>query len=132
MEKQHLIHGSFFLQMWVMILLTSCSGLTWAERPGWIERQLVEPTSTELISPVSLWVWPGTDAENRYLEQRLAAFHAQYPAVDVELTLVSNYGRRLRTALAGDNPPDILYLNLSQLPDLVDNELLAPLLSMPR
>lgn len=56
----------------------------------------------------------GEPAEVAAYEQLVAAFEAQYPAIDVQLSHVpsqSDYQQRLVAAFSAGNPPDVMLLN---------------------
>ncbi|MCB0127461.1 MAG: sugar ABC transporter substrate-binding protein, partial [Caldilineaceae bacterium] len=97
--------------------------------PRWLGGPSPTPTATpvRVTTELSFWHWLGTPAEMAYQQQLLTAFQQQNPTVTVTLHTPDDYARRLRTAMGTDRPPDIIALNLFQLPDLVAAGALAPL-----
>ncbi|MEZ4620310.1 MAG: extracellular solute-binding protein [Caldilineaceae bacterium] len=79
------------------------------------------------ITELRLWHWPDTPAKDAHLQSLVAAFQQTEPTIAVEVVKQSNYTRRLRTALGNDRPPDVLYLNSAQLPDLIADGAVASL-----
>jgi len=65
--------------------------------------------------------------EETFQQGLVAEFQQQHPTIAVTLTHPNDYVRRLRTALGTDDPPDLIALNLSQVPDFVAAGALAPL-----
>jgi len=66
-----------------------------------------------LAETVSFMVF-GEPAEVAAYEQLVAAFEAQYPAIDIQLSHVASqadYQQRLVTAFSSGNPPDVMLLN---------------------
>lgn len=108
------------------VLLVACSS---PALPTWLGGQSTEPTPSPPPEIVTLQVWSQatTALADAHLQTLLDDFAASHPTIVVNLRLFSDYSRRLRTGWSSDNAPDILYLPLFHLPDLVAAGTLAPL-----
>lgn len=70
--------------------------------------------------------WAGSEADNERLTGVLDDFHAANPNVTVALTLTQEYDARLKQALNGSSPPDVIFVDSFTLPDLVKAGQLLP------
>lgn len=118
-----------FLSVIIVLLLWGAAGCSRPTLPRWLggAAPTSTPTPIRVTTELELWHWPSTPNEVAYQQGLVDAFHQRHPTVVVTLNYPNEYERRLRTALGTDSPPDLIALNLAQLPDLVAAELLAPL-----
>lgn len=67
--------------------------------------------------------WSASPAENEALEAVLAG----WPGGEAALTLSSDFEATLRASLAAGDPADVFYVDSSRFPDLVAEQVLAPI-----
>lgn len=67
--------------------------------------------------------WSASPAENEALEAVLAS----WPGGEAALTLSSDFEATLRASLAAGDPADVFYVDASRFPDLMGEQVLAPI-----
>lgn len=112
-----------------LLILLGTTACGYFPLPQWLGGSPPEatPTPTQPKTEITFWHWPESTEENTYRQGLIDAFEAENPTIHVTLTYPEEYPRRLRTALGTDRPPDVVAINLFQLPDLVAANTLAPL-----
>lgn len=114
----------------LLTLATACQAVPRPAVPQWLPQwwgAAPTPTPPPITTELHFATWPVSVAVDDYFRQRLAAYQQTQPDTQVELALLPNYATRLRTALEGETPPDVMRINAFLLPDLVAKGLLAPL-----
>lgn len=77
---------------------------------------------------VKLSGWGSSPAEQQVFQQILEDFRTQYPEVDVQFEVISDqYMDVMKTRLIGDAAPDVFYLEATEAPFLMENNVLEPL-----
>lgn len=71
----------------------------------------------ELSGKVTMWVFPLTEDVSLY-DPILESFNKEYPNVEIDIQLLPWNGRyeKMLTAIAGGDPPNVVYLNDFQVP----------------
>lgn len=116
------------VKIWLAISLTlalflgGCSALQErAPRLGFNRVQDPEPHT------LTLWAWPAGDEMTAHLQTVTDAFVQATPGVTVTLTMPDDYAPALERALADEQTPDVVQVDLFRLPALVEADALAPL-----
>lgn len=77
---------------------------------------------------VKLSGWGASPAEQQVFQQVLEDFRTQYPDVDLQFEVISDqYMDVMKTRLIGDAAPDVFYLEATEAPFLIENNVLEPL-----
>lgn len=84
-------------------------------------------TPTPATVPIALLGWTGTDAENRHLQEAIAAFEEANPRWPVAGRLLPDYSATLETELDSASPPDLFLAYSHQLAGLVEDGQLLPM-----
>lgn len=115
----------FFL----LLMVAALSACTRPRLPTWLGGAPPQPTSTPVAVTTELTLWQVLEsgAEQTHLQSLLDSYQEQNSNIVVDLRFPDNYARRLRTAFSTDLAPDVFLLNLYQVPDFVQDGLLAPL-----
>lgn len=72
--------------------------------------------------------WQSSPKEKQALEKLIQDFETKNPQIDVQYEVIgSQYMYVIQTRLAGDNAPDIFYLDALEAPDLIKQGVLEPL-----
>ncbi len=92
--------------------------------PSWLPG--IGQEDAAAITALTLATWPPDEGRQAHLETQVAAFVAAGSGVTVTVSLLDDYARALPPALAGESPPDVVLLDMAELPSLAAAGLLAP------
>jgi multiple sugar transport system substrate-binding protein len=90
---------------------------------------LPQPAGSAQEASVSFAFW-GDPAEAAAYEQVITSFEEQHPDIDVEAQYTpgkSDYRKRVSTAFAGDQPPDVFLINFREYGQYASSRALEPL-----
>ncbi|MGC4943271.1 extracellular solute-binding protein [Kribbella sp. DT2] len=88
-----------------------------------------DATSSGATNELTVWMMTGGPGDNKIVEDVTKQFHEKHPdvTVKVEVQQWDNIVTKLTTALASDNPPDIVEMGNTQTPLLTASGALADL-----
>jgi len=109
------------------LLLCACATMPQPDLAAWwpFSRQPQTPTAPPVV--INVLGWTGTDAENRHLQQSIAALEQTHPTWRVSGQLVPDYATALADRLNSAAPPDLFLAYSHHLADLVAAGHLQPL-----
>lgn len=83
----------------------------------------------EIAGKVSMWTFPITGNEQELFDDMIDEFNEIYPKVSVDVQILPWNGRyeKMLTAIAGGNPPNVVYLNDFQIPMFAHTNNLVPM-----
>lgn len=75
-------------------------------------------SSDGLSGTITMWTFPVTGNDQELFEEVVAEFNQIYPDITVDVQILPWNGRyeKMLTAVAGGNPPNVVYLNDFQIP----------------
>lgn len=77
---------------------------------------------------VRIAVAPSSPAEDAIVDQQLANFAKAYPNIKATKEVIaSDYLTKIQTLIAGNNPPDVFYVDSLPARDLIEDKVLEPL-----
>lgn len=89
-----------------------------------------KPTTTDKVAgTVTMWTFPITGNDQEIMEAMIREFNQIYPGVTVDVQVLPWNGRyeKMLTAIAGGNPPNVVYLNDFQIPLFAHTNNLVPM-----
>ena len=83
----------------------------------------------EVSGNVTMWTFPITGNDQELFNDMIAEFNKSYPDVSVDVQVLPWNGRyeKMLTAIAGGNPPNVVYLNDFQIPMFAHTSNLVPM-----
>lgn len=105
-----------------LAVTSACSSSKGSESPG--SSQSAETYTFHYPS----WMWEEGDV-GKWLKDRVATFEAEHSKVTVQTTQigVADYENQISTQLSAGQAPDLMTAFTNQMPNLIENDLLAPL-----
>ena len=110
--------------------MTTASGTTAAMTTAAMTGSTVtEPAvNTSISGSVRVAIAPSSPQEGTIVDQQLTNFAKVYPNVKVTKEVIaSDYTTKVKTELAGNDPPDVFYVDSLPAPDYIADQTLEPL-----
>ena len=87
------------------------------------------PSDGKLSGKVTMWTFPVTGNDQVIFNEMITEFNKAYPDVTVDVQVLPWNGRyeKMLTAIAGGNPPNVVYLNDFQIPMFAHTNNLVPM-----
>lgn len=87
------------------------------------------PSDGKLSGKVTMWTFPVTGNDQVIFTEMITEFNKAYPDVTVDVQVLPWNGRyeKMLTAIAGGNPPNVVYLNDFQIPMFAHTNNLVPM-----
>ena len=87
------------------------------------------PAAAQDTIKLSVWKAPHTPDDQKFFDEKLAAYAAEHPGIEIEyrVTPWDTWQETYTSAFAGSSPPDISYMVNSFFPKYADAGALVPL-----
>ena len=87
------------------------------------------PFGGKVAGEVNMWTFPITGNDQAVFDEMIIEFNKTYPDVSVNVQVLPWNGRyeKMLTAIAGGNPPNVVYLNDFQIPMFAQTNNLVPM-----